>query len=96
MTHNPSAKRASSGTDIILGGLGTLGLLTAEWLVRSGSQSLNLVGRRGQLNVAAAQAIEGSIRSAMITLTMCDASVWSDGSALQTGVGTVCLLLCVT
>lgn len=92
MVQNTSARCASTGPDIILGGLGTLGLLVAEWLVRNnGSRSVHLVGRRGHMTPAVQHALESSLVGASITLTMCDTSMQGDIAALVSGAPFMCL-----
>ena len=46
-TARPSARVDRDGTYLITGGLGGLGLLMADWLVRQGAGRLMLIGRRG-------------------------------------------------
>ncbi|NWG15756.1 MAG: SDR family NAD(P)-dependent oxidoreductase [Chloroflexi bacterium] len=47
ISQDTGAPIRSDGTYWITGGLGGLGLLTAEWLVEQGARSLVLMGRRG-------------------------------------------------
>lgn len=46
LTSPGAFSRLGEGTVLITGGLGALGLITAEWLVEEGARSLALVGRK--------------------------------------------------
>ncbi len=64
----------SAGTYLITGGLGSLGLSVAQWMVEKGARHLVLVGRRGA-SPAAASAIKAmEERGASITVARADAS----------------------
>ncbi|MDP8242493.1 MAG: type I polyketide synthase [Candidatus Hinthialibacter antarcticus] len=50
---------ASDGAYLITGGLGALGLSTAQWLINQGAKQLVLLGRRGATSDEAMQSVEG-------------------------------------
>ena len=67
----------ADGTYLVTGGLGGLGLLTAQWMAGSGARSLLLASRSGLAGSAAdAAQLVGSL--ALISITKCDASVPED------------------
>ena len=45
----PEPRQLRSGSCLITGGLGSLGSLTAQWLIEHGQQHMTLVGRSGKL-----------------------------------------------
>ncbi len=62
---------ASDATYLVAGGLGSLGLIVARWLVEHGARHLVLVGRHGATG-AAARAVEGLERLGVRVLVACN------------------------
>lgn len=65
---------------VISGGLGGLGLLTGEWLLEQGWQSLVLLGRSGRANLGHSCIMAAT---AATTLTRCDIAIASEVLALS-------------
>src|SRR5438067_1059336 len=63
-----------SGTFLITGGLGTLGLSVARWMVEQGARHLVLVGRRGPSSSAASAIKAIEERGASIVVARADVS----------------------
>ncbi|MCW2248528.1 acyl transferase domain-containing protein/acyl-CoA synthetase (AMP-forming)/AMP-acid ligase II/acyl carrier protein/SAM-dependent methyltransferase [Azospirillum fermentarium] len=79
----PVTVRADGGY-LITGGLGALGLLTAEWLVNEGARHLVLVGRRPPSADAAAAIARLEQAGATVRTVLADAA---DAGALATAIG---------
>jgi len=72
-----------SGTYLVTGGLGALGLQIAGWLVRHGARNLTLVSRRATRHDAASAAIAGLERlGAKVTVAAADVASAADVDAL--------------
>lgn len=70
-----------AGWHLVVGGLGGLGLEVAEWLVASGVRRLALMGRRGEAEGAAAEAVARWRRQGVeVRPVACDVA---DGAALE-------------
>ncbi|EGQ9933738.1 hybrid non-ribosomal peptide synthetase/type I polyketide synthase [Vibrio vulnificus] len=71
-----SAQQAvrTSATYIISGGLGALGLATANWLISQGATHLLLVGRSVQLSAAVAEQLKVLQGKAQVAYVACDIS----------------------
>jgi acyl transferase domain-containing protein/thioesterase domain-containing protein len=71
---------SASGTALITGGLGALGLHLARWLARRGVKHLVLVSRRGRATPGAAEAV-ASLESLGASVTVAQADV-ADAAAM--------------
>ena len=72
-----------SGTYLVTGGLGALGLQMAGWLVRHGAKNLTLVSRKAARDEGALTAIAGLERSgAKVTVAAADVASAADVDAL--------------
>jgi hypothetical protein len=74
----------------VTGGLGGLGLLSAQWMLHSGTQHATLLSRSGRAAVAG-NSVDGALAAvlrsgAAVTVVMCDASSEADAAALQQGM----------
>ena len=91
VSHRPavSAARAwsTSGTALITGGLGALGLHVARWLARQGVKHLVLVSRRGTSTPGAAEAV-ASVESLGASVTVAQADV-ADAEAMAAVVADI-------
>jgi NADP-dependent 3-hydroxy acid dehydrogenase YdfG/aryl carrier-like protein len=72
----------ASGSYLITGGLGALGLAVARWLVAEGARNLILVGRRGALAESATAVEELERAGARILVERCDVSNRADVARL--------------
>jgi acyl transferase domain-containing protein/NADPH:quinone reductase-like Zn-dependent oxidoreductase/SAM-dependent methyltransferase len=87
ISQNMGAPIRSDSTYLITGGLGGLGLLTAEWLVEQGARSLVLMGRRG-VDDTARQAIERMEQAgARVFAAQGDVSNEQDVTRILDGIG---------
>ncbi|MGF1604609.1 MAG: SDR family NAD(P)-dependent oxidoreductase [Thermosynechococcaceae cyanobacterium] len=68
---NPLA-RIATGTVLITGGLGDLGLLVAQWLIDQGAKHLILVGRSGVTEKVRSQVQALKVSSAMVETVQAD------------------------
>ncbi|KAK9803996.1 hypothetical protein WJX72_011444 [[Myrmecia] bisecta] len=82
----PSGER---GCWIVTGGLGALGLLTAEWLIGDGQKHLHLLSRTGRWSGEAtgllADVVSGR-SAACVTITRCDTASTEEAAAVVTGL----------
>jgi NAD(P)-dependent dehydrogenase (short-subunit alcohol dehydrogenase family)/acyl carrier protein len=88
---HPSARDAndwSSGTYLITGGLGSLGLSVAQWMVEKGARHLVLMGRRGASPAAASAIRVMEERGASITVARADVAREADLAAVLAEVET--------
>ncbi|AEI67808.1 type I polyketide synthase [Corallococcus macrosporus] len=74
------------GVYLVTGGLGALGLATAEWLVGAGARHLLLVGRGGPSDAANKRLAALTARGADITVARADVSRLEDVQRLVAGV----------
>lgn len=81
LVRTPAARRDwSTGTFLITGGFGALGLCVARWLTHEGARSLVLVGRRApdldaRAHIAAIEALGASVRCVQADISDRDAVV---------------------
>lgn len=80
-------EEGSSGSWLITGGLGSLGLLTANWLSGQGQAHITLLGRTGRPTVGSAAASSTHGGATETTMTSCDTSLMSETSAVVPGQG---------
>lgn len=78
------AKRPQLGSALITGGLGGLGLLTAQWLCQGGSTHVVLLGRSGRLPTVSND-IPGSELGPAVSMVRCDVAVAEEAGALRPG-----------
>lgn len=84
-----------AGSWVITGGLGSLGLLTADWLAGQGHAHILLLGRTGRpAEEALASGTGGS--AAQLTMARCDTSQPSEAAAVVPGQGSLTALPHVT
>lgn len=78
----PAAPAAvgTSGTYVITGGLGGLGLMTASWMASSGTHALVLLSRSGVASASDSATITRA--SALISIAKCDVSISEDARLL--------------
>ncbi|MGH8572125.1 MAG: beta-ketoacyl reductase [Gammaproteobacteria bacterium] len=81
------ARIRAGRTYLITGGLGSLGLAVAEWMVERGARSLVLVGRRAATADAARRVADWEGAAARIVVARADISVESDVARLLSEIG---------
>ena len=79
-------KRPQLASALITGGLGGLGLLTAQWLCQGGSTHVVLLGRAGRLPTESN--IPGSELGPALSMVRCDVAVAEEAGALRRERGT--------
>lgn len=81
-TGSPEFEPAADGTYLISGGLGALGLLTAEWMVKQGARHLVLTGRHAPGNQARKRIGKLNAAGALVTVVQGDIASESEVQAL--------------
>jgi nucleoside-diphosphate-sugar epimerase len=74
-------------TYLVTGGLGSLGLVVAQWLVAEGAQHLVLVGRRGPGEAAQTAIAEWERRGVQVQVRQVDVAHAEEVQALVAGLG---------
>ncbi|GHG75414.1 type I polyketide synthase [Comamonas sp. JC664] len=76
----------ADGVYLVTGGLGALGLATAEWLAGAGAKHLLLTGRSAPSDEASARLMALTARGVDVTTARADVSRWEDVQRLVEGV----------
>ncbi|WP_455360265.1 SDR family NAD(P)-dependent oxidoreductase [Streptomyces sp. SYSU K21746] len=71
---DPAATLRSDATYLIVGGLGGVGLLTAQWMARNGARHLVLVGRSSPTDETGVQLAELTAQGAQVRVEQADVS----------------------
>ena len=88
---SPVARAARAGTILVIGGLGTLGSLTAAWLAQSSEVQVHATGRAGRFPAdvstigSSLPALVASSFAGMLRMTSADAAASEDTKLLLAG-----------